>query len=111
MKKLIIAALVTFCGTALADDFTYMKHLEPKQTKTINLAFVKGKYYVEVKSDTDKAIFDCNMFKEDGQEYSKTNTNVCDFYIDIDINHKLKLNIKNDTIHPIDVTAKVTYLK
>lgn len=105
MKSLLVFASLLVCSVALADDITVMRNLNPRQTKTINFDVMKGTSMIEVTSDTPNAIFDCTINKENGQTYTKTNTNRCDFVIDFDVAHTLSLHVKNDTNKPLDVAA------
>jgi hypothetical protein len=103
INKFLFVLLLS--GTAIADDMTAIRHLEPRQTKVVMFDVPKGKSHITVDSDTAGATFDCSMSKEDGQSYVKTDTNVCEFFIDFDIDHNLKLRITNKTIKPVECRA------
>lgn len=92
---------------ALAEDRMVMKHLEPKQTKTISFEASKGAAQIVVVSSTPSELFTCKLI-DDQSSSVKENTNKCEFSLNLKEPSTLKLNLINNSDSPVDCRASFT---
>ena len=112
MNKYIVAALVLFTVPAFAEERMVMRHLEPKQTKSISFDAPKGKSQITVYSEASNAQFSCKLSDENGQASEKPNTNKCEFSLDLKEPITVKLSLTNSSMtDPVDCRASFVSVK
>lgn len=87
---------------ALAEDRMVMKHLEPKQTKTISFDAPKGKSELVVVADGS---INCKLTDEVNPPIVKENTGKCEFSFDFKEAGSFKLSLSNISDNPVDCRA------